>query len=303
MRTCLRTIAAAALATLVMGFPAGSGVVADPANGQGRYPVTGMVLKVDLPGRRFLVSHDSVLDVMPAMAMWFDLKDPQELRGVTPGAIVEFVLAVGPSSARAEHVKIRQYVNLEQDPLAARRLRLLKEASGGSSREASALSVGQAVPDFSLLDQARRAVTLSQLRGRVLAVNFIYTSCALPQFCFRMANHFGVLQKRFKASLGRDLMLLTITFDPARDQPERLAEYAKQWNADPHVWHFLTGPAPDLQRVCALFGVDAFPDEGLLTHTTRTAIIDRRGILRASIEGNEFTAGQLGDLVQAALNE
>jgi len=302
VRAFVRVIAAAAIATLVMGLPAGSGVAADSANGHGRYAVTGMVLKVDPSGRRFLVSHDSVSDLMPAMAMWFDLKDPSELKGVTPGAIVEFVLAVGPTSARAERIRVRQYVNVEQDPLAARRLRLMKEATGPGSA-VSALAVGQAVPDFSLLDQARQTVTLSQLRGRVIAVNFIYTSCVLPQFCFRMANHFSVLQKRFKASLGRDLLLLTVTFDPVRDQPERLAEYASQWKADPHVWHFLTGAPSDLQRVCSLFGVDAFPDEGLLTHTTRTAVIDRRGVLRASVEGNEFTAVQLGDLVQAALKE
>ena len=59
------------------------------------------------------------------------------------------------------------------------------------------LAVGQPVPDFTLTDQARRPVTLSQFRGKVVAINFIYTSCALPQFCFRIANHFGVLQRRF----------------------------------------------------------------------------------------------------------
>ena len=83
------------------------------------------------------------------------------------------------------------------------------------------------MPDFTLTDQARSRVTLSQFRGKVVAINFIYTSCALPQFCYRMANHFGVLQKRFQERIGRDLVLLTVTFDPARDTPERLAEYAQ----------------------------------------------------------------------------
>ena len=64
-------------------------------------------------------------------------------------------------------------------------------------------------------------------------MNFIYTSCALPQFCFRIANHFGVLQSRFAGRLGSESMLLTMTFDPERDQPEVLAEYASQWRADP----------------------------------------------------------------------
>ncbi len=87
-------------------------------------------------------------------------------------------------------------------------------------------------------------MALSELRGKVVAINFIYTSCALPNFCLRIANNFGVLQKRFRAQLGRDLVLLTVTFDPVHDTPEVLAQYASQWNADPATWHFLTGPRP-----------------------------------------------------------
>jgi protein SCO1/2 len=301
--TRARMIRLASIATLVLWLPAGAAVAADHGERPRRYAMTGMVLKVDPSGKRFFVSHESVADVMPAMAMWFDVHDPKELDGLSPGTIVEFFLAIGRTAAHAEHVRIRQYFSVEQDPSTARRLHLLKEASGPASVAVNALAVGQPVPDFTLLDQAHQTVTLSHLRGQVVAVNFIYTSCVLPQFCFRMANHFGVLQRRFKEVLGRDLTLLSVSFDPVRDQPERLAEYASQWKADPRVWHFLTGTPSDLHRVCALFGVDAFPDEGLLSHSSRTAVIDRRGILRASIEGNEFTATQLGDLVRAALKE
>ena len=84
-------------------------------------------------------------------------------------------------------------------------------------------------------------MALSDFRGKVVAINFIYTSCPLPNFCLRIANNFGVLQKRLKSQLWRDLVLLTITFDPAHDTPEVLAQYASRWNADPGSWHFLTG--------------------------------------------------------------
>jgi protein SCO1/2 len=111
-----------------------------------------------------------------------------------------------------------------------------------------------------------------------------------------------VLQKRFKEKMGRELVLLTITFDPQRDGPEVLAKYARTWKADPATWHFLTGSVPDVQRVSNIFGMDYFPDEGLMNHSLRTAIIDRRGRLVANIEGNQFTADQLGDLVQTVLS-
>jgi protein SCO1/2 len=153
-----------------------------------------------------------------------------------------------------------------------------------------------------LTNQKRRSVALSDLRGKVVAINFIYTSCALPNFCLRIASNFGVLQKRFGAQLGRDLVLLTVTFDPVHDTPDVLAEYAKQFDANPATWHFLTGAAADVQRVCRLFGVDFFPDEGLMNHSLHTAIIDRNGKLVANIEGNQFTANQLADLTQTVLN-
>ena len=157
------------------------------------------------------------------------------------------------------------------------------------------------VPDFTLTDQNHRLVTLSKFVGKVVAINFIYTSCVLPNFCFRNSNTFGALQKRFKDKMGRELVLLTVTFDPQRDRPDVLAKYAATWKADPASWHFLTGSVPDVQRVSNMFGVDYFPDEGLMNHSLHTAVIDRRGRLVANIEGNQFTAEQLGDLVQAAL--
>jgi cytochrome oxidase Cu insertion factor (SCO1/SenC/PrrC family) len=147
-----------------------------------------------------------------------------------------------------------------------------------------------------------RHVALSQFNGKVVAINFIYTSCALPNFCFRNSNTFGVLQKQFKEQMGRDLVLLTVTFDPLRDQPDVLNRYARTWKADPDTWHFLTGSVPEIQRVSNMFGVDYFPDEGLMNHSLHTAIVDREGRLAANIEGNQFTADQLTDLVRTMLS-
>jgi protein SCO1/2 len=97
-------------------------------------------------------------------------------------------------------------------------------------------------------------------------------------------------------------VLLTITFDPARDRPEVLAAYARdRLKADTAAWHFLTGETDEVRRVCESFGVEFFQDEGLMNHSSHTAVIDRQGTLVANIEGNEFTSRQLGDLVDTVL--
>lgn len=265
-----------------------------------RHSMSGMVLKVDASQKSVVISHDAVSGVMPAMTMPFEVRDVKELNGLVPGTIVSFTLVLTKDVGYIERVKTIRYQSVEQDPIAARRLRLLANLTGGDRKT---LSIGQAVPDFTLINQSRQPVSLAQFKGKVVGVNFIYTSCVLPQFCYRVANHFGVVRDRFKERMGRDLVLLTITFDPARDTPDVLAQYAKQWKADAKTWHFMTGNAADVERVCGLFGVDFFADEGLMSHSVRTAVIDRQGVLVANIEGNRYTAAQLGDLVETALKK
>lgn len=282
----------------VAGVALTATLLAGVMHAQKDYTVKGMVLRVDAAKGTFVVSHEKIVGLMDSMTMPFDVRDPKELRGVVPGAVVEFTLTVGSRSAYASKIVVRRYQSVEKDPKAAQRLAVMKRMAGLSTPR---LEVGNKVPDFTLIDQTRQQVAFSSLAGKVLAVNFIYTRCALPQFCLRVSNNFGVVQKRFQKELGRDLVLLTVTFDPERDTPEVLAEYASQWKADPKTWHFLTGPVADVRKVCAMFGVESFPDEGLLNHSLRTAVIDRSGTIVASIEGNQYTPEQLGDLVFTTL--
>jgi protein SCO1/2 len=258
-----------------------------------------MVLEVDAPQRTFTAWMEAVPGFMGAMTMPFTVQDARALAGLVPGATVEFTLVVGSTSSWAEQIRVRRYQGLEQDPLAARRLALLRDLTRGPAPPT--IAIGTPVPDFTLIDQKRRRFSLSSVRGQVVAINFIYTTCQLPEFCLRIANHFGVLQQRFASRLGRDLVLLTITFDPARDTPEVLDAYASQWKPNPDTWRFLTGGSADIQRVLDLFGVSAFPNDGLMDHTLRTALIDREGRLLANIEGNQYTTEQLVALTAAAL--
>lgn len=265
------------------------------------YAASGMVLTIDRPHKSLLVSCNTIPGFMEAMTMPFDVRDTKELEGLAPGMIVDFSLIVEADSSHAEHIRARPYQSVEQDPLTARRLKVLSHLAAGANP--SMLPAGATVPDFTLTDQARHSVSLSQFAGKVVALNFIYTSCALPNFCYRISNNFGVLQRRFKEYLGRDLVLLTVTFDPQRDHPEQLAHYAENWKADPKTWHFLTGELSDVKHVTSMFGVDYFPEEGLMNHSLHTAIVNRKGKLVANIEGNQFTADQLADLVKTVLGQ
>lgn len=260
------------------------------------YPASGLVIAVAPESRTLTVSHGKIAGYMDAMTM------PFHVRGVFPEALkrgdaVTFRLHVEKNASWIGEIGVVAFESAERDPVAARRLSVLDAATG---ERTTSLATAERVPDFHLIDQNSRPVSLSQFRGKVVALDFIYTRCPLPDYCFRLSNNFARLQKRFR---GRhDLALLTITFDPLHDTPQALANYAKVWNADTSLWRFLTGEPAEVQLVCSLFGVAYWQDEGLFTHTLHTVLIGADGKLAANVEGNKFSAQQLGDLVEDLLH-
>ena len=266
-----------------------------------KYDAGGVLLQVDRTHGSISVSCREIPGYMEAMAMFFPVRDPKALDGLEAGMVIDFELVADKNSSYVDEIRIHPFESLELDPTQARRFKLMEQAMSTRST-ADVLRVGQPVPDFQLIDQNRQRVSLSQFAGKVVAITFIYTRCPRPDYCVRLSNNFGLLERRFQGHMGNDLVLLTIVIDPAHDQPEALATYARTWKADGISWRFLTGPLPEIQRFCSKFDMAFYPDEALLVHSFHTVVIDRRGKLAGNLEGNDFTALQLGDLVQSVMS-
>lgn len=266
-----------------------------------RYTVTGLILSIDQAHRSFTASCTEIPGYMKAMVMPIPVRDAKALTDLKPSMFVDFTLVVEKDRSWAENVRVHAYENLAQEPLLVRRLEMLARLDKTAPPPAS-IAIGAPVPDFTLTDQTGKRVSLSRFAGKVVGVTFIYTSCPLPDYCFRLSNNFGRLQKRFAAKMGGDLVLLSISFDPIHDSPEVLAKYGSIWKADPNSWHLLTGTPDEVKAVCRRFGLNFWPDEGTFAHSLHTLVIDREGKLAANFEGNQFSAEQLGDFVETTLN-
>jgi protein SCO1/2 len=238
------------------------------------FSVDGIVVAVDPAARTLLVSHRPIAKYMPAMMMPFRVEQAGELDGLYPGARVHFELVIGRSSSIAR--------------------RVIKTGDGEIPPPKEKLRIGDAPGDFDLRDQQGRAVRLADLRGKVLAIDFIYTRCPLPDVCPRLSASFATLQRRFRERLGKDLMLLSVTVDPEYDTPAVLAEYAKRWGADPDGWRFLTG---NVGPLAAQLGEVYWTDEGAIGHNSVTSIIGRDGRLAAAVDGSSWRVDQLGNLI------
>jgi protein SCO1 len=264
-----------------------------------KYSGAGLVLRVDPSHRTLLVSCDAIPGYIDAGTMNISIPDAKALAGITPGLVVDFTLVVGNEPSYAESIQVRRFEDLEPSALAARRLKIVEELD---PVPATVLKLGQPVPSVALMDQNRKRVDVAGFGGKVVLMNFFYSHCPLPDYCFRLCNNLGNVQRRFKTRMGRDLILLSVTFDPVHDRPEVLANYARTWKAGGD-WHFLTGELPEIRRFSQMFGVDSWPDEAELMHSLHTVIIDREQRLAANLEGNQFTPRQLGDLVETILGQ
>jgi protein SCO1/2 len=142
-------------------------------------------------------------------------------------------------------------------------------------------------PEFALTSQDGTVVKLSDLRGKVVAVTFIYTMCT--DTCPVLTPMLSFIQDRLGADFGDKITFVSITVDPDRDTPEVLKEYGEAFGANFTGWFFLTGSPAAIADVAHRYGVFAAKAEnGEVDHTFLTSIIDRRGILRVQYLGVRF---------------
>ncbi len=197
------------------------------------------------------------------------------------------------------------------------------------------LDVYGEVPDFSLVERGGRRVGRADLLGKVWVLDFIYTECT--ETCPVQSLQFARLQRDFAAS---DLRLVSITVDPQHDTTGVLQRYAERYGADRERWLFLTGDKrqiycfakdgfhlsvvdqgdpnpPPCGRMAAagdawsavtrFVAPPAFAthgSQGLLMHSSRLVLVDRRGRIRAYHQAtDEESLGRLRSNLRSLLSE
>lgn len=138
------------------------------------------------------------------------------------------------------------------------------------------------VPEWHLQNQDLETVTIQDWRGSFLVVDFIYTSC--PSVCLILSGGLKSLQKDFSSELEKNnLRLLSISFDPEKDTPQRLKEHLSHFSANFKYW-IAARPVSSSQKEAILdfFKVIVIPDEyGGYTHSAGYHVIDPQGRLVA----------------------
>jgi protein SCO1/2 len=147
-------------------------------------------------------------------------------------------------------------------------------------------------PDFSLTSQDGAPVALHDLRGKVVALTFIYTECA--DTCPLLTEKMAQVQEALGSEFGVRIAFVSISVDPQRDTPAVLKRYAESHGARLSGWSFLTGSPASIRDVIRRYGVfAASASDGEVDHTFLTSLIDAGGYLRVQYMGVQFDPDEL----------
>ena len=162
------------------------------------------------------------------------------------------------------------------------------------------LPVVKAAADGAIFDSNGKPLNLRDLtHGRITILSFIYTRCAAMKACPYAA---GVLNQLHLLSvdepiLAKNMRLVSISFDPDYDTPQRLAAYSEKFLEEKSgcEWRFATAKSnAELESILAAYGqavdkrANASDPQGPLYHTLRVFLIDREGRIR-----NIYSSGTL----------
>lgn len=135
-------------------------------------------------------------------------------------------------------------------------------------------------PNVTLEDSKARVYPISDLEGKYVFITFIYTACqtVCPQLEYNMSQVYDSLPSKY---IGEDIVFLSISFDPKRDDPATLDKYKDYFKSDGETWRMARiNDQDELDSLLNKFGVIVIPDENdNFAHNSAFYLVDRKGTL------------------------
>jgi protein SCO1 len=262
------------------------------ANNAKRYALKGKVVSIDKNAGTANIDSEAIPGFMEAMTMPYTIKPSSMLAQLQPGDSITAEVVVEPDKYWLENVKITGH---SQGP------------AGKPPLTMHIPSPGDEVPDFKLVNQSGKSISLHQYRGQTLLLTLIYTRCPFPDYCPRVSHEFAEIDKQLRADPARfgKTHLLSISFDPAHDTPRVLREYGFSCagSTDPGLfahWEFAAIPKDELPSFADYFALTYKEEGGLITHSLSTAVISADGKIFKWYHGADWQASDLLQDVVAA---
>jgi protein SCO1/2 len=252
------------------------------------FHLRGKVINTNPSTSEVVVDHEAIPGFMGAMTMPYKLKDPSILSELHPGDVItaDILVSQNPDAdILLDHIVVIAQGKPDYKPTVLYHVP----------------APGDQVPEFKLINQDGHAIRLSQFRGKAVLITFIYTRCPLPEFCPLVTRNFAAINQQLAANpaLYANTHLLSVSFDPEHDTPQRLRAFGAQYigsdakSAFTH-WDFAVGAQAESFEMAKYFDVGITKgDNDTINHTLSTTLIGPDGKVAQFYPGNEWTPAQV----------
>jgi protein SCO1 len=265
-----------------------------------RYKLKGKVVSVDRAKKKAEIEHEEIPGYMTRMTMNFPIRADWVWDDLTPGAEITADLVVDEAAKEPYWL---ENIGIISAPKADQPAPPVDEKFA---------QIGKDAPDFTLTNQDGKKISLADFKGKALAITFIYAQCPLPEYCIKMSKNFSDLANEVNANenLKDKIRLLSISFDPERDTPEKLKQYGigylgKDSKAtDFKVWQIAVGKDAEVKKIADAFGLryeQDVNDKTQFNHSLRTIVISPEGKVTKILPGNEWSNAELLNELQTTL--
>lgn len=160
------------------------------------------------------------------------------------------------------------------------------------------------ISDFEFVNQEGKKISEETFEDKIYVCDFIFTNCAT--ICPLMSNQMYRVQEAY--TNNPDVMIISHTVDPKRDSVKVLNNYARNHQAKPDKWHFVTGDKEDLYKMgLKNYMVSMDEDEvapGGFLHSAAFILVDKQRHIRGIYNGtDEMEVNQLIEDIQILLRE
>ena len=138
------------------------------------------------------------------------------------------------------------------------------------------------VLDATWTTQEGHVIRLAELRGDVVVLTMVYTSCTMT--CPLLTNEMLAVQRALPPAIRGRVRFVLASFDPARDSVAVLHAYATKMSLDER-WLALRASAADVRQLAVLLGVRyrALPN-GDFEHSNIITVLDADGVQQFQAE-------------------
>lgn len=162
----------------------------------------------------------------------------------------------------------------------------------------------------SLVNQDSSSVSYPEvIKNEVALIGFIYTHC--PDICPMTTHNMMLTEEKLSKDELKNVRFILISFDPERDTPSILTQFASVRNMDMNNWELLTGSRNSIDSLMKVYNVKAFPDDTtyndkgepayFMIHTDRISLVDQDGNLRKNYKGSSADPAEMADDIKSLL--